>query len=124
MIFLAQGASSAADAGLADEHAGGGWASRFVAAASDAVRLGNRHARNTRLAVSGPIGIAPQVRVEQVFEQRRGLLDEIHLNQMRAGLHRHAELQRLQDVFRARLLRSRAFANSARRPSRPDPGAD
>ena len=51
------------------------------------------------------IGFPAQVRVEQVFDERRGLGDEIHLNQMRAGLYRNAEPKRFQDhlvpVFRS-----------------------
>ena len=89
------------------------------------LRAGDRHAGNFGLAAAGPVGISTQRRVEQVFDERRGLRGEVHLHQMRAGLHRHAELQQLEDLLVAVLarivarLRRRRRHAVARIPARP-----
>ena len=100
--FLCAGRLVGGRRGLADEQPAA--AGRIVASPPWRTRLrkrgaGNRHTGNTRLAIAGPVRIATQGRVEQIFEERRGLLEEIHLNQMGAGLHRHAELKRLLDFL-------------------------
>src|SRR5262249_3769193 len=43
---------------------------------------------------------AAQVRVEQIFEDGRRLLDEIRLDEMRAGLDRRAELKGVESLLR------------------------